>query len=121
MQGNLWTEYMWTPEDVEYKAFPRACALAEVTWLDGRRLGMHELIADILLPLARAGLERLGIDRAEAEHWLGVVAARVGNGQNGAGWQRAYVERHGADMQGLTQAYLERQASGLPVHEWGLA
>jgi len=33
VQGNLWTEYMWTPEDVEYKAFPRACALAEVAWL----------------------------------------------------------------------------------------
>ena len=92
-----------------------------MSWLDGRRLGMQELIADILLPLARAGLERLGIDREEAEHWLGVVVGRVGNGQNGAAWQRGYVERHGADMQALTQAYLERQASGLPVHEWDLA
>lgn len=50
IQGNLWTEYMWTPEDVEYKAFPRACALAEVAWLDPAarnwqdfhsRLGIH--------------------------------------------------------------------------------
>jgi hexosaminidase len=31
-QGNLWTERMLTPDDVEYMAFPRACALAEVAW-----------------------------------------------------------------------------------------
>lgn len=31
-QGNVWTEYMKTPEKVEYMAFPRAIALAEVVW-----------------------------------------------------------------------------------------
>ncbi|CAL2055163.1 beta-N-acetylhexosaminidase [Tenacibaculum sp. 190524A05c] len=31
-QGNVWTEYMKTPEKVEYMAFPRAIALAEVLW-----------------------------------------------------------------------------------------
>nr|WP_317131215.1 family 20 glycosylhydrolase [Polaribacter sp. IC063] len=31
-QGNVWTEYMQTPEKVEYMAFPRAIALAEVVW-----------------------------------------------------------------------------------------
>ncbi len=31
-QGNLWTEYLFTPADVEYFAFPRACALSEVVW-----------------------------------------------------------------------------------------
>ncbi|MCE5217737.1 beta-N-acetylhexosaminidase [bacterium] len=32
VQGNLWTEYMHTPEEVEYFGFPRACALAEIGW-----------------------------------------------------------------------------------------
>jgi len=32
IQGQLWTEYMKTPDSVEYMAFPRACALAEVAW-----------------------------------------------------------------------------------------
>jgi hypothetical protein len=49
-QGNVWTEYMKTPAKVEYMAFPRALALAEVVWspahardLDGfrRRLGVN--------------------------------------------------------------------------------
>jgi hexosaminidase len=31
-QGQLWTEYMPDPSHVEYMAFPRACALAEVLW-----------------------------------------------------------------------------------------
>lgn len=32
VQGNVWTEYMKTPEYVEYMAYPRAIALAEVGW-----------------------------------------------------------------------------------------
>ncbi len=31
-QGNVWTEYIKTPEDVEYMAIPRMSALAEVVW-----------------------------------------------------------------------------------------
>ncbi len=32
VQGNVWTEYMKTPEKVEYMVFPRALAIAEVAW-----------------------------------------------------------------------------------------
>ena len=32
VQGQVWTEYIPTPEHAEYMAFPRACALAEVAW-----------------------------------------------------------------------------------------
>jgi len=31
-QGNVWTEYMYTPELVEYRVYPRIIALAEVNW-----------------------------------------------------------------------------------------
>jgi len=31
-QGNVWTEYMKSPEQVEYMVYPRAAALAEVVW-----------------------------------------------------------------------------------------
>lgn len=31
-QGNLWTEYITTREQVEYMALPRMCALSEVVW-----------------------------------------------------------------------------------------
>ena len=32
IQGQLWSEYMPTSSQVEYMAFPRLCALAEVAW-----------------------------------------------------------------------------------------
>ncbi len=36
-QGNIWTEYLSTPDQVEYMAFPRALALAEVVWSDSKQ------------------------------------------------------------------------------------
>ena len=32
VQGNVWTEYMKTPQVVEYMTYPRASAIAEVGW-----------------------------------------------------------------------------------------
>lgn len=32
-QGQLWTEYIATMSHLEYMAYPRACALAEILWL----------------------------------------------------------------------------------------
>lgn len=36
-QGNVWTEYIKTPEQVEYMAMPRMAALAEVLWLPANK------------------------------------------------------------------------------------
>lgn len=32
LQGQLWSEYLTTPQQVQYMAFPRMCALAERAW-----------------------------------------------------------------------------------------
>lgn len=32
VQGNIWSEYIHSPEKVEYMGFPRAAALAEIAW-----------------------------------------------------------------------------------------
>jgi gamma-glutamyl:cysteine ligase YbdK (ATP-grasp superfamily) len=93
---------------------------APVQWLDGRRHGMAWLVRERLLPLATRGLEQLGIDAAQAARYLGIIDRRVAHGCTGAGWQRAFVARHGRDMSALTQAYWERQESGVPVHEWDI-
>ena len=34
VQGNLWTEYVKTPQHAEYMLFPRALAVAEIGWSD---------------------------------------------------------------------------------------
>ncbi len=92
--------------------------MSEIQWINGKSINMPELCSEILLPMARSGLLSLGIDRDETEHWLGIIRDRVGSGRNGAAWQRAWVERHGKDMRGLTETYLENQDSGRAVHAW---
>ena len=37
VQANLWTEYIATPEHLEYMLLPRMCALSEVQWCDAER------------------------------------------------------------------------------------
>lgn len=44
VQGQLWSEYMPTPDAVEYMAFPRLSALAEVAWTAADRRSPTELV-----------------------------------------------------------------------------
>jgi hypothetical protein len=91
---------------------------AKIEWLDDRRATLGQVMADDLLPRARQGLLQLGIDASEADLWLGIVESRVRTGRTGSAWQRTWVRRNGPDMATLTAAYLERQQTGRPVHEW---
>jgi len=91
---------------------------AEVVWSNGRRLPLRQLVLEELLPMARRGLEALELDAADVTLYLDVIAARVVSGRTGADWQRRFLARHGPDLTALTLAYLDRQRSGRPVHEW---
>ena len=44
VQGNLWAEYIWTPEQLEYKAFPRGCAIAEVGWTNSEKKNYSDFL-----------------------------------------------------------------------------
>ena len=91
---------------------------APVTWCDEQRGPLRVLLLDELLPLARRGLASLEIDASDSEHYLGIIEARARRSATGTDWQRAWVDRHGADMAALTEAYSRRQQEGQPVHEW---
>jgi hexosaminidase len=86
VQGQVWTEYLPTPRDIDYTAFPRACALAEVAWSDpagrswaefGPRLDAHLERLDLLgvnyrpesgpLPWQRGGTGRRARVRGQAD------------------------------------------------------
>jgi hypothetical protein len=91
---------------------------AEIVWLDNRIVPVRELILHHLLPLARQGLMQLDVAGDLADRLLGIIESRVSTGQNGAAWQRRFIERHGRDMALLTCEYRDRQRSGNPVHTW---
>jgi hexosaminidase len=44
-QGQVWTEYIGTPKQAEYMAFPRACALAEVVWTPTAAKNLADFLA----------------------------------------------------------------------------
>jgi gamma-glutamylcysteine synthetase len=90
---------------------------AQVDWLGGHHGRMSELLQS-LLPLAREGLQGQGCSDADIELYLGVIEARLENGQTGSAWQLAWLDRHGEDMTGLVAAYREQHDSGEPVHRW---
>lgn len=89
-----------------------------ITWLDGKKYRIQSLLLDIIIPMARSGLEQLGIDSVDIDKYIEIIHARAKSGCNGAAWQRAFVAKHGKDPIALSKAYLEHQNSGLAVHQW---
>ncbi len=52
-QGQIWTEYIATPEHVEYMAFPRLCALAEAVWTPAEGRNYADFLARLAVHLQR--------------------------------------------------------------------
>jgi hypothetical protein len=100
---------------------------AELSWPgpdgDPERVPAAELVPR-LLPTARRGLVDAGVDPAEADRLLQVIADRVAAGQTGAVWQRRALAALEAEtgreaaVPALLERYLELQGGGEPVHTW---
>jgi hexosaminidase len=59
-QANVWTEYISTPEYVEYMVYPRALALAEVVWSSKDRKDIDAFYRRLTANLSH--LEMLGVN-----------------------------------------------------------
>lgn len=93
---------------------------ATVTWLEGEKLLVSELILRDLLPVAAEGLHSLGVDPGSAGAWLDIIRERAHSRQNGAHWQRSWIAKHGNDMYAMVVRYHELQQFDEPVHTWPL-
>jgi CBS domain-containing protein/gamma-glutamylcysteine synthetase len=97
------------------------------TWLDGRTSSARDLLLQDLIPMARAGLRRAGIQPEDADHYLDVIEGRVESGGTGAHWLERSLLQMGSQgtrserLAALTAATADRQQSGKPGHEWELA
>ena len=60
-QGNVWTEYLKTPDRVEWMVFPRMLAMAEVTWSPASARDWERFIER--LPSALAALAAFSVTR----------------------------------------------------------
>ncbi len=59
-QGQLWAEYIPNIRHLDYMAFPRACALSEVLWLDPCRKDYRDFLQRLVFHRKR--LEVLGVN-----------------------------------------------------------
>jgi len=67
-QGQLWTEYMPSPKQVEYMAFPRLAALAEVTWSPKEKKNHPEFLERLTHHLARLTILDVNYHRLDSEN-----------------------------------------------------
>ena len=100
---------------------------ANLTWFHGREYAAQQLIQDVLLPMARSGLENAKLDAADIDRYLGIIAERCKRGRTGSRWAldslAAMGEKGTKDqrMTALVRATMARQEAGAPVHTWELA
>ncbi len=79
-----------------------------------------------LLSLAYRGLADIGIERSEAEYYLGIIAQRLARAQTGASWQlarlRALRESHSREvaLRHMLQDFVGHSVGNRPVAEWPL-
>jgi hexosaminidase len=66
VQGNLWTEYIPTPEHLEYMAFPRAFAIAESGWTPARLKDFEDFLAR--LEVLKKRYDAIGINYFKGEY-----------------------------------------------------
>ncbi|WP_436757383.1 glutamate--cysteine ligase [Streptosporangium sp. V21-05] len=80
-----------------------------------------ERLALDLLPLAEAGLDRMGVDPEETRWALDIVRERVVRRRTGSIWQREALAREGGDQAAAARVvsrYRELSLAGEPVHTW---
>ncbi|MFN3239946.1 MAG: glutamate-cysteine ligase family protein [Planctomycetota bacterium] len=100
---------------------------ANLTWFHGREYTAQELIQEVLLPMAREGLEHANVDSGDVERYLGIIGERCKRGRTGSRWQldslSAMGEKGTKDqrMIALVRAMQRRQETADPVHTWELA
>ncbi len=92
-------------------------------WL-GKPRWAEELLLEELLPLAKKGLEKSGVNSVTTGKYLGIIEQRVLSHQTGAEWQiqnfRSLTHKHNPSVVAklLTAASLDYQNHNIPVHDW---
>lgn len=77
VQGNVWTEYIKTSEKVEYMAFPRAIALAEIAWSQQDRRNWDDFIDRMDNQFARLSL--LGVNYSKGSFNVDITTTNKEN------------------------------------------
>jgi gamma-glutamyl:cysteine ligase YbdK (ATP-grasp superfamily) len=125
-QRPIWTQMSFATAAENLHEGARHGLDAHLYWPGLGEAPAAELILRRLLPLARDGLARWGVNSAQADRLLDIVEQRCLTGRNGASWQAATVaaitEHTNVDraeaLRRMTQRYIDHMHTNDPVHTW---
>ena len=86
-------------------------------------MSVRDLITKDLLPIAHAGLEKVGVNNEDRNRLLSVIEERAAN-RTGAQWTvkkfriLREAKRRDEALLALTQSMYNHQFDGVPVHKW---
>jgi len=125
-QRPIWTQMSFAAAGENLHEAARRGLDAHLYWPGLGEVPAADLVLRRLLPLAREGLSRWGVNPAHVDRLLGFIEQRCITGQTGAAWQIATVAEisahGGADRQEalrqMTQRYIGHMHTNEPVHTW---
>lgn len=97
---------------------------SKFTWFGDQKLNCTDLVLNELLPIARRGLQKRGIDQADIDKYLGVIEQRAILHMNGARWiLRSYtdlIKNYSVDeaLSIVTSCMVKNQKAKIPGHLW---
>ena len=122
----VWTPMSFYAARENFYAGAKQGIDARVYWPGVGEAPATELVLRRLLPMARDGLSRWGVDAADADRLLEIIERRCVEQVNGASWQaaafhRLYDRLDRADaLREMTVRYRDHMHSNEPVHTWPL-
>jgi hexosaminidase len=66
LQGNVWTEYIGTPEYLEYMTYPRMLAISETGWTPSSKKDFEDFLARF--GIMKKHLDRLGVNYFKGDY-----------------------------------------------------
>jgi len=122
----VWSQMSFSAAEENFHAGARDGIDALLYWPGLGQVPAAELALRRLLPTAREGLTRWGVEPADADRLLGIIERRCVALRNGASWQSEVFhdlyDGKGMDraeaLREMTRRYREHMHSNEPVHTW---
>lgn len=99
----------------------------DFTWMKGKKISVHRLISEELIPIARHGLEKCNIDKLDIDKYLGVISERNETRQTGTQWIINSFSKLSKETSKeeipitIVSSMVSNQEKGIPVGKWPLA
>lgn len=116
--------------DIVKVNFMKACRMGMgglFRWVNNEVYSAQDLVTEVLIPIAKDGLDKAGVSKKDSEKYLKIIHERTKTGRSGSQWMIDSVvnmKNRGTKeekMIAITAGMAKRQKANRPVHRWGLA